>query len=103
VRLDRQQHALAFYGDDLHLILFRPHVATGNYSAWGFHVRRRGRDGTWKQLLAKTGQRLRDNPDGRQHEVAVWRSRHATSGEGRRKGDRIGRKRYVRLRTSRPR
>lgn len=95
----RKANSVGFIGRDCHLFVFRPSQLHGNYSGWGFHLRRR-RNGIWIHLQVKFHQKGKDRLPGnrrtRQYEVSGWRSRDATN-VTKRSDNRVGLKVYARL------
>ena len=95
----RKPRCIGLVGRNLHLYVFSPSAAYGNYSGYGFHLRcRTGR--SWRHLLARLHCKGKANRRARIYEICSWRSRNATSNRGKHPGQRLGFKSYLRIKVS---
>lgn len=89
---------MGIVGRDRHLYLFRPALKHGSYSAWGFHHRRRLRDGSWGHVILRLAARGATVEAGQRGtltwELQTYRTRFASSS---RPGNRLTFKRYFRV------
>jgi hypothetical protein len=91
-------NGVAFYGRDRHLSFFRPVKSHGRYSEWGFHYKRRGRDGTWKHQVLRLFEKATPLPGGKGCWKCEWSSYRTKKAKGHRtSGNRLTIKRFVRL------
>jgi hypothetical protein len=91
-------NGLSLYAKDTHLSIFKPATAHGMYSEWGFHLKRRGADRTWRHYVLRLFEKATPVPGGRgcwKCELVSYRTRKA-KGNGS-SGNRLTIKRFVRL------
>jgi len=69
MRLKRTENTLGYYGDDVHVIFFKPRQRYGHSSSFGFHIRRRVGIRRWRQYVL----RLFEKPDPVPGGIGCWK------------------------------
>lgn len=69
MKLSKSENSIGLYGDDLHVIFFRPRNDYGNSSSWGFHVRRRVGIRRWRHYILRLFERSDPIPGG----IGCWK------------------------------